>query len=348
MPKKSREPTRYVLVLFQARNHTGGYRTISRGLVTNVQRKLDAVIKTPKDRTQIEIWLDSPGGDAHSAYKLMLELRQRCSRLTAVVPDVAKSAATLLLLGVDEIAMAPAAELGPLDVQIAHPDREDQVISGLDVQGSLSYLSQFAIGLILSGGAALIEATELPRLDVLKSMENFTAHFLQPCVSKLDPHLTRRAVYQLKVAERYAIALLKSRNVPKEQQLNGDKAQTLVRELVNSYPVHEFLISREEASSLGLPITPAELHRHWYVIKQVHDEFLKGKDSIIKVFEEPKPTKSDTKRNTKTATANGTKPKTKHTTDGAKDDHTKDNSRSSKSGPDSGASRADFADALAR
>src|SRR5690349_379175 len=121
MPSKQ---TRYVLAIFQGRGHTAQLRTISRSLVAHVQRLLDNTVKTSKSRTEIEIWLDSPGGDAHAAYKLWLDLRSRCRRLVVVIPDLAKSAATLLALGADEIVMAPAAELGPLDVQISHPDRE--------------------------------------------------------------------------------------------------------------------------------------------------------------------------------------------------------------------------------
>jgi hypothetical protein len=287
---------KHCLVLFQGRTASSRLRTISRSLVHHVQRELDRSIKTPKEKTEIEVWIDSPGGDANAAYKLALDLRHRCSRLTAVIPDLAKSAATLFVMGVDEIYMAHAAELGPLDVQIAHPDRENEVVSGLDVKESLDYLSKFALELILAGGASVMEATDLPRLEVLRSMQNFTARFLEPCVAKLDPHLTRRAVYQLQVAERYAIELLRSRNL--SNRVERTTHEDLVAHLVNHYPVHEFVISRTEAKQLGLPITEAERHPHWAEIKELHEGFIRGEDSRVfamseeKIFHRPNSSKA--------------------------------------------------------
>src|SRR5690349_3514350 len=110
------QPALYHLILFQVGDQ------ISRDLVGQIQARLDEAVTTDREHTEIDIWLDSPGGDAHAAYKLILDLRHRSNRLRAVIPDYAKSAATLLALGVDTIFMHAAAELGPLDVQIEHPD----------------------------------------------------------------------------------------------------------------------------------------------------------------------------------------------------------------------------------
>ena len=126
------ELTQYHLVLFQ-----GPGADIDRRLFRDIQEEIDAAITTSATDTAIDVWLESPGGDAHSAYKIFLELRSRCSRLRVVVPDYAKSAATLLLLGADAVYMSASAELGPLDVQIEHPDREGKTVSGLDVADSL-------------------------------------------------------------------------------------------------------------------------------------------------------------------------------------------------------------------
>ncbi len=90
----------YHLILFQ-----GGRDEINRLMVQRIQTQLDREITTPREQNEIDIWIESPGGDAHAAYKLILDLRQRCKRLRAVIPDYAKSAATLLALGVDEIYM---------------------------------------------------------------------------------------------------------------------------------------------------------------------------------------------------------------------------------------------------
>jgi len=241
-----------------------------------IQRELDKRITTPKEATEIELWLESPGGDAHTAYKLVLELRSRARHLRVVIPDYAKSAATLIALGMDEIWMAPAAELGPLDVQIEHPDREGMIVSALDVAGALDFLSRTAVLLTVTGGAAVLLSTKLPRSEVLRDMLTFSAEFVRPAVSKLDPHLLHRASKELRVAEKYAVALI----METHHRRSPDSVVKLVRALVENYPAHGFVISRSEAARLGLPIQPAEKHPRWPSIKLLHQKSEDTDESI--------------------------------------------------------------------
>lgn len=63
--------------------------------------------------------INSPGGDANVAEKILLMCRQRFSRgFNVIVPDFAKSAATMIALGSDKIFMGYLAELGPIDPQL--------------------------------------------------------------------------------------------------------------------------------------------------------------------------------------------------------------------------------------
>ncbi len=296
MPRKPRA-TVYNLVLFQAGRSPLG--TINRDTVLTIQRKLDNTITTERDRTEIDIWIDSPGGDAHATYKLILDLRQRCRLIRAVIPDCAKSAATLLVLGVDEIYMDAGADLGPLDVQIKHPDREEKTISALDLVGSLDYLSEFATELAITCGAALVKYTGLARSEVLPATLDFTAKFLQPCMEKIDPHVTRRAKYQLQIAERYGAAMLANRKVAEDKILAGKEAEKLVKRLVTDYPAHDFVISREEASSIGLPIADADKYPRWALVKAIHDKFLDTRVTTIEVVKTVPPKRKQAKRSKK-------------------------------------------------
>lgn len=65
----------------------------------------------------LHLLLASPGGDGETAIRMVRSMQTRCSELTVVVPDMAKSAATLLCLGADKILMGPAGDLGPVDPQ---------------------------------------------------------------------------------------------------------------------------------------------------------------------------------------------------------------------------------------
>jgi ClpP class serine protease len=65
------------------------------------------------------LMLNSPGGDANAAEKLLMMCRQRFTQeFNVIVPDYAKSAATMIALGSDKIMMGYLAELGPIDPQL--------------------------------------------------------------------------------------------------------------------------------------------------------------------------------------------------------------------------------------
>jgi ClpP class serine protease len=83
------------IVLFQTGLRNDRLGAIDHEVFQAVQDILDANLKDDPSKTAIDVWLDSPGGSASSAYKIFLELSTRCKRLRFVIPDYAKSAATL-------------------------------------------------------------------------------------------------------------------------------------------------------------------------------------------------------------------------------------------------------------
>ncbi len=65
----------------------------------------------------LHVMLNSPGGDGETAVRLVRSAQERCADLTVVLPDQAKSAATLFTLGAHRILMGPVSDLGPVDPQ---------------------------------------------------------------------------------------------------------------------------------------------------------------------------------------------------------------------------------------
>ncbi len=271
--------SRYHLVLFQ-----GGSDGVDRRFVGHVRRLLDEHLSTEPFGTEIDLWVDSPGGDPHATYKLFLELRHRCQKLRAVIPDYAKSAATLLMLGVDEIYMSPSAELGPLDAQIVHPDKEREIVSALDIADSLDSLAETSFLMAQRYTNFLVEILDLPRSEVLGSVLEYMAQFMQPIVSKLDPHRLHRAKSLLQVASQYGVRMLACRNVSDHLRLPPREAESLVNRLVKDYSAHAFIISRDESKKLGLPVHSAENHPRWANIKKRHDDFEKSSASVVEVL----------------------------------------------------------------
>jgi len=83
---------------------------------------------------RIEILIDSLGGEAGAAYKIVSIARMFAEELNVIVAEKAKSVATLLALGSDKIYMARWAELGPIDPIVSHSITTNVMIPARAVQ----------------------------------------------------------------------------------------------------------------------------------------------------------------------------------------------------------------------
>lgn len=72
----------------------------------------------------LDILIHSPGGDPGAAESLIEILRTRFKSIRFIIPDQAKSAATMMCCASDEVLMDERSELGPIDPQlvITRPD----------------------------------------------------------------------------------------------------------------------------------------------------------------------------------------------------------------------------------
>ena len=85
----------------------------------------------------IDLLLNSPGGDVDVAEKLVHMVRGVVSprdsdieegEFQVIVPDQAKSAATLMSLGAKAVVMSESSELGPIDPQVEILDRNGHLV----------------------------------------------------------------------------------------------------------------------------------------------------------------------------------------------------------------------------
>jgi hypothetical protein len=84
----------------------------------------EEILRTADPSDEIDLLLNSPGGEINAAEKIVAMLRARYTHLRVVVPNQAKSAATLIALASDQVVMGYLSELGPIDSQIVmmNPD----------------------------------------------------------------------------------------------------------------------------------------------------------------------------------------------------------------------------------
>lgn len=79
---------------------------------------LGDILRRIGDVEVLNVILHSPGGDGTVVEKFVSLCRAQCKKFRVIIPNEAKSAATLISLGADEIIMGPPSELGPIDAQI--------------------------------------------------------------------------------------------------------------------------------------------------------------------------------------------------------------------------------------
>jgi hypothetical protein len=233
--------TRYLLIYFND-------DSLDRESIVPIRRALEDEVKEPRDEVEIDVWLESPGGSADAAYKLALMLRHAAKLIRIIVPDYAKSAATLLTLAGHEIFMAPGAELGPLDMQLYDEGNMLQYTSALNIAKAADDLAFDAVELSIHGGAHFLYTTRLSRVQTMTAMLKFASEFYAPLVSQLDPKVVYDAKQALRSAKNYAKDIM--------AETCGVTATSMAARLVENYPTHGFVISYQEAQKLGLPVRP--------------------------------------------------------------------------------------------
>jgi hypothetical protein len=153
--------------------------------------------------------INSPGGDGNIAEKMITMCRQRFSKsFKVIVPNFAKSAATMIALGSDKILMGYLAELGPIDPQIGNPYTRTLIparsfIDGLEmirkhikekgdpVQMYLPMLSQIKPEIIAQCQSAIDGSCE------------FAEKWLKTCMLKGNPAQAKQVAEWLSQGVRY-------------------------------------------------------------------------------------------------------------------------------------------------
>ena len=251
-----------------------------RGLAfSKVNQSLKAATFPGKAQTTVDVWLNSPGGSARDAYKIALLLRSIACRVRVVIPDYAKSAATLLSLVADEIYMGPAAELGPLDVQLDYEKNPGMRVSALDRIGNLNEITEAARDIVLGLGGEVRYKTRLGRSETVSVMADLAASLLEPLVSQVDPTILHQSNRMLKEAADYGKRLMRTREgCPREL------AMSLPERLTKDYPTHGYAISMDEAAELGLPVKPIAEYEFCEQVIACYDENRASRTDVIEVL----------------------------------------------------------------
>lgn len=178
--------------------------------------------------SSIDLMLHTFGGDVDAAEKLISMLRAAVAStasLRVIVPDVAKSAGTLMALGANEIVMSDTSELGTIDPQLVLKDGKGNNI----VHSVLSYLDAF--------DAIAGELRKTPDDPVFKVQ-----------IASFDP-----TVLQTFEAVRLRARTL-AENLLKRVGLNYTAIAAAFMDTTR-FPSHNQMIGYETAKEIGLKVT---------------------------------------------------------------------------------------------
>jgi len=195
------------------------------------------------DLKQVDFVLHSPGGDAHCAFKIIKYLHTIFGKVNIIAPFWAKSAATLLSLGGDEIILNEFSDLGPLDTQLVKEmDDRPRLFqdSALNVESTLEGLEERSRSLHLSVFQDVYgsDKVHINKTEMSKQIFDFVSKLYKPLLDKIDPFKIGENNRKLFIAENYSNDLLSKyhSNIPEKEK------KAFVRFIVRSCPDHSYVI----------------------------------------------------------------------------------------------------------
>src|SRR6266851_152291 len=187
----------------------------------------------------LHLLLRSPGGDGEVAVRLARMAQAASRRFVVVVPDIAKSAATIFALGAHEIVMGPMSDLGPIDPQVF-------------VQGH-GYIS----------AKEIMQAVDRALEDVSERPDSYPLHSALLGMGNVDATL-----YEFAKSALDRTAEIAKQAISSNADLAGPAVNKLVQKvtdrLITKTHTHSAVIGCAEARQVGLPVTELQIRSGWW------------------------------------------------------------------------------------
>lgn len=197
---------------------------------------------------ELDLVINSAGGNIHAAYQIVELLRLHTQKLNACVPFYAKSAATLLCIGADSIIIDELAQLGPLDTQVYEEKKagKGEFTSALNPFKTLEQLQKFSLETLDIGVKMIAMRSGMDLNDSIKHAIDFVRVTTGPLFTQLDPEKLGEYSRALSVGTEYGERLLRRFTSWDEQ-----KRTEVLERLVHGYPSHDYIIDYHELQEIG-------------------------------------------------------------------------------------------------
>lgn len=181
------------------------------------------------------------GGDPNAGFRIARALGHHYNNVKILIPDVCKSAGTLICIGAHELIFGDRGELGPLDIQLSKPDEMFENMSGLDILQALNALQNQVLNSFRSYLVDIRTGSQISTKMAAEIATHLAESYIAPIAGKIDPVTLGEHQRAVQIAYDYGERL--------SAKSNSLKQGALIK-LVSSYPSHSFVIDRKEAREL--------------------------------------------------------------------------------------------------
>lgn len=201
-------------------------------LLYNIQ---NPYTKGPGDKKfkRLTLFLHSGGGILEAAIKFVDIIRQYANEYFVIVPIMAKSAATAMVLKADRIYLTTLSELGPVDPMVQSPTNPNLIVPATAIYNFLEYYRQKNTN---------TSNTNTKPADIDPIM-------LKKLEESIDPFLLGAHMTSLKFSTKTIEEALKAHAM---KNADPAKVQEAVKEFTTEHDSHAFPITYTKLQTLGI------------------------------------------------------------------------------------------------
>jgi len=202
---------------------------------------------THDKKEKVCLILATHGGNPDAGYRIARALSHYYKTIEILIPDMCKSAGTLLCVGANKLIIGDRGELGPLDIQLSKPDEMFENMSGLDIIKALNALESQVLQSFRTYLVDIRSGFRLKTKIAADMAVKLTDGFIAPIAAKIDPLTLGEHQRAMQIAYDYGIRLNNTSKALKSDALGR---------LIGDYPSHGFVIDRKEAAELFNDVQP--------------------------------------------------------------------------------------------
>ncbi len=226
------------------REHSADLIVFAGGIDSAESEYIMSNVRKHENRAKnVILLLTTQGGNPHLAFRIARCLQEsyKSGRWIIFIDSYCKSAGTLIACGANEVVMSDDAEFGPLDIQLRKPDELDENISGLTIEESFSALLSQTVSSYLAAFKSIRSETGLTSRMASEIASELSLGLFSPISAQIEP---------MKIGEHSRLARIAIDYGNRLAERGRNLSDDTLRQLVEDYPSHSFVIDRTESERL--------------------------------------------------------------------------------------------------